>query len=135
MYVAAVSLLSSSPLSLIMAISCFFFFFPQSCLVCTEPQKRHCFFMPLTGGETEERSPSTLCSSFILLPRVWPPPLSPRFSLPPLSLAFPRRERHGGAQSQPVSTARTYTVVMHQRVSESSGKNGIEMSLFYCRNA
>lgn len=28
MYVAAVSLLSSSPLSLIMAISCFFFFFP-----------------------------------------------------------------------------------------------------------
>lgn len=38
MYVAAVSLLSSSPLSLITAISFF-----QSCLVCTVPQKSHCF--------------------------------------------------------------------------------------------
>lgn len=41
MYVAAVSPLSSSPLSLIMAISFF-----QSCLVCTAPQKSHCFSMP-----------------------------------------------------------------------------------------
>lgn len=57
MYVAAVSLLSSSPLSLITAISFF-----QSCLVCAVPQKSHCFPMPQwrwggVGWEWGEETP------------------------------------------------------------------------------
>lgn len=81
MYVAAVSLLSSSPLSLITAISFF-----QSCLVCARLQKSHCFFMPQTGGgwrggEREERNPRTFFSpSSSCLPES---PSSPVFSHSP----------------------------------------------------
>lgn len=67
MYVAAVSPLSSSPLSLIMAISFF-----QSCLVCTAPQKSHCF--PCHSWVGGERNPPfwILFSSFILPSRICP---------------------------------------------------------------
>lgn len=75
MYVAAVSLLSSSPLSLITTISFF-----QSCLVCTVPQKSHCFFMLQTRGE--ERGKKETLVLFFLLPH------SASQSLPPL-LSFP----------------------------------------------
>lgn len=88
MYVAAVSLLSSSPLSLITAISF------QSCLVCTVPQKSHCFFMPQTRGEKgEERNPSTFfsLSSFCLLECPSSPTSPPHHPyLNPAAFSLPR---------------------------------------------
>lgn len=78
MYVAAVSLLSSSPLSLITAISFF-----QSCLVCTVPQKSHCFSCHRLREKREERNPSTFF--FFLLPSAsqnFPPLLSSPYSHP-----------------------------------------------------
>lgn len=76
MYVAAVSLLSSSPLSLITAISFF-----QSCLVCTVPQKSHCFSCHRLREKREERNPSTFFFSSSLLP--------PRISLLSCLLPIP----------------------------------------------
>lgn len=87
MYVAAVSPLSSSPLSLITAISFFF----QSCLVCAVPQKSHCFPMPQWrwgGVGVGGRNPRIFFSSFILKSRIClffllyrPLPCSASFSL------------------------------------------------------
>lgn len=95
MYVAAVSPLSSSPLSLITAISFF-----QSCLVCTVPQKSHCFFMPQTRGEKRRKKPQHFFSplSFCLqnLPALLPSPCSSILAQLPFLFLEGMVEKRGG---------------------------------------
>lgn len=120
MYVAAVSLLSSSPLSLIMAIS-FFSELPGLHWASEKPLFFH--------GKREERGPGTFRSSFILLPGVCHLPclFSPPF--PHSNFLFvPGRGMVGGGPNPGLLSRHNkgHTVVVHERVWESSWKSELK---------